>query len=48
MTDDEMAEKFRSLARQQLSATQTDTLLHQLWALETMPHAGALIAMTHA
>jgi 2-methylcitrate dehydratase len=48
MSDAEMEEKFRSLARRQLSVPQTDTLLRQLWALETMPQAGALIAMTRA
>lgn len=48
MTSDEMSEKFRSLARPHLSAEQTETLLHQLWTLETMPKAGALIPMTLA
>ena len=48
MTDAEMEEKFRSLARRQLPVAQTNNLLRQLWALETMPQAGALIAMTRA
>ena len=46
MTDAEVDEKFRSLARRQLPAAQTDNLLRQLWALETLPQAGALVAMT--
>jgi 2-methylcitrate dehydratase len=46
MTDAEMEEKFRSLARKQLSAERVDALLRQLWALESMPKAGALIEMT--
>jgi 2-methylcitrate dehydratase len=46
MTDAEMEEKFRSLARKHLPADRTDALLRQLWALEDMPKAGALIEMT--
>jgi 2-methylcitrate dehydratase len=46
MTDAEMEEKFRSLARKQLSAERTDALLRQLWALEDLPKAGALIELT--
>ena len=46
MTDVEVEEKFRSLARRQLAAAQTDDLLRQLWTLESLPQAGALIAMT--
>jgi 2-methylcitrate dehydratase len=46
MTDAEVEEKFRALARRQLPATQTDNLLRQLWALESLPQAGALIATT--
>jgi len=46
MTDAEVEEKFRSLARAQLPAAQTDSLLRQLWRLESLPQAGALIAMT--
>jgi 2-methylcitrate dehydratase len=46
MTDGEMEEKFRSLARKHLSAERVDVLLRQLWALEDMPKAGALIEMT--
>src|SRR5262245_21685133 len=48
MTDAEMEEKFRSLARKHLSAERVDALLRQLWALEDMPKAGALIEMTNA
>jgi len=46
MTDAEMEEKFRSLARKHLPAHRVDALLRQLWALEDMPKAGALIEMT--
>jgi 2-methylcitrate dehydratase len=46
MTDAEMEEKFRSLARKHLAADRIDALLRQLWALENMPKAGALIEMT--
>jgi 2-methylcitrate dehydratase len=46
MTDAEMEEKFRSLARKQLPTEHVDALLRQLWALENMPKAGALIEMT--
>jgi len=46
MTDAEMEEKFRSLARKHLAAARVDALLRQLWALEDMPKAGALIEMT--
>ena len=46
MTDAEIEEKFRSLALRQLSAQKTDALLRQLWALDEMPKAGALLEMT--
>jgi 2-methylcitrate dehydratase len=46
MSDAEMEEKFRSLARKHLPAERVDALLRQLWALEDMPKAGALIEMT--
>jgi 2-methylcitrate dehydratase len=46
MTDAEMEEKFRSLARKQLPADKIDALLRQLWTLEDMPKAGALVEMT--
>jgi 2-methylcitrate dehydratase len=46
MTDAEMEEKFRSLARKQLPADRIDALLRQLWTLEDMPKAGALVEMT--
>jgi 2-methylcitrate dehydratase len=46
MSDAEMEEKFRSLARKHLSAERVDALLRQLWALEEMPKAGALLEMT--
>jgi 2-methylcitrate dehydratase len=44
MMDAEIEDKFRSLARQQLPAAQADMLLRQLWALDTLPQAGAVIA----
>jgi 2-methylcitrate dehydratase len=44
-TDAEMEEKFRSLARKHLPADRTDALLRQLWAIEDMPRAGALMEM---
>ncbi len=46
MTDAEMEEKFRSLARRHLPADRTDALLRQLWALDNMSKAGSLVAMT--
>jgi 2-methylcitrate dehydratase len=46
MTDAEVEDKFRALARRQLSAAQTDNLLRQLWALDSLPKAGELIATT--
>jgi hypothetical protein len=46
MTDAELEEKFRSLARAQLPAAQTDNPLRQLSAIESLPQAGTLIAMT--
>jgi 2-methylcitrate dehydratase len=46
MTDAEGEEKFRALARRQLAAAQTADLLRQLWALETLPRAGVLVATT--
>jgi len=46
MTDAEVEEKFRALAQRQLKAAQTDELLRALWTLESLPQAGALVAMT--
>ena len=46
MTDAEMEEKFRSLARTQLAPQKTDALLRQLWALEELPNVGSLLDMT--
>ena len=46
MTDAETDEKFRSLASKQLTPQKTDALLRELWALESLPQAGALIEMT--
>jgi 2-methylcitrate dehydratase len=46
MTDAEMEEKFRSMARKQLSADRTDNLLRLLWGIGSLPQAGALLAAT--
>jgi 2-methylcitrate dehydratase len=46
MTDVEIEEKFRLLAHRYLPAERIDALLRQLWKLEQMPKAGALIEMT--
>src|SRR5262249_16681361 len=46
MTDAEMEEKFRSMAREHLAADRVDNLLRLLWGLETLPQARALIAAT--
>ena len=46
MTDAEMEEKFRSLARKYLSAERIDALLRQLWTLDDMPKAATLVEMT--
>jgi hypothetical protein len=46
MTDAEVEEKFRSLARRQLPAAQTNNLLRALWALDSLPQAGELVALT--
>jgi 2-methylcitrate dehydratase len=48
MTDAEMEEKFRLLARRQLPTERVDNLVRQLWTLEHMPKAGALVEMTRA
>src|SRR6266446_2069110 len=46
MSDAEMEEKFRALARKHLPAERINALLRQMWALEDMPKAGALVEMT--
>jgi 2-methylcitrate dehydratase len=46
MTDAELEEKFRGLARAHLPAERIDALLQQLWTLEDMPQAGRLAEMT--
>jgi 2-methylcitrate dehydratase len=46
MTDAEMEEKFRSLARRHLPAERIDALLLQLWTLEDLSNAGTLVEMT--
>jgi 2-methylcitrate dehydratase len=46
MTDGEMEEKFRLLASKHLASERIDKLLQQLWALDGMPKAGALVGMT--
>ncbi len=45
-TDSEMEEKFRSMAHKHLSADRTNSLLRQLWALESVRKVGELIAAT--
>jgi hypothetical protein len=46
MTDAEMEEKFRLLAKRQLPAARTDALLRQLWALDELPRIGPLVELT--
>jgi 2-methylcitrate dehydratase len=46
MTDAEVEEKFRSLAKDLLSPDQTDALLEKLWHLEEVEHIGEVIRMT--
>jgi 2-methylcitrate dehydratase len=48
MTDGEIEEKFRSMAQKHLSADRVDSLLRQLWALESVSRVGELIAATRA
>jgi 2-methylcitrate dehydratase len=48
MTDAEVEEKFRSLARRQLPPARTDDLLRQLWALDSLAEVSQLMALTHA
>jgi 2-methylcitrate dehydratase len=46
MTDSEMEEKFRGLARRHLSADRLDALLKHLWALEDQARVDTLIDLT--
>jgi 2-methylcitrate dehydratase len=46
MSDAQLEEKFRSLTHGSLSVERTDALLRQLWNLEQLPKAGALLEMT--
>ncbi len=46
MTDAEMEEKFRVLARKHMPAPRVDNLLKQLWALESVPKVGSLLELT--
>ena len=46
MTDGEMEEKFRGLARRHLSADRLDALLKHLWALEDQARVDTLIDLT--
>ncbi|MHB8268426.1 MmgE/PrpD family protein [Bradyrhizobium sp.] len=48
MTDAEMEEKFRAMAQKQLPADRVDGLLRRLWALESVPKVGELVAATQA
>jgi 2-methylcitrate dehydratase len=45
MTDQEVEEKFRTLARDLLTSTQTDALLARLWHLEQVNDIGDVIKM---
>ena len=44
MTDAEMEEKFRLMARKHLPADRTDRLLRLIWGIENEPQASALVA----
>ena len=46
MTDAEMEEKFRSMAKHHLRADRVDNLLRLLWNIESVPKVGTLIAAT--
>lgn len=46
MSDTDVADKFRSLARKILPADRIDGLLERLWKLEVLPDVATLIAMT--
>jgi 2-methylcitrate dehydratase len=48
MTDAELEEKFRSLARRQLPAAGTDDLLRRLWALDSLGQVSDLMTLTRA
>ena len=45
MTDQEVEAKFRSLARDLLSSSQTDALLERLWRLEEVGDIGEVVQM---
>jgi len=47
MSDQEVEEKFRSLAYDLLTPSQTEALLERLWNLETVPGIGDVIRMIH-
>ena len=46
MTDDEVEAKFRSLAQDLLSPSQTDALLDKLWHLEQVEDIGEIMRLT--
>jgi 2-methylcitrate dehydratase len=46
MTDAEMEEKFRLLAKKHLSADRVDTLVRRLWRIESEPQVSGLITAT--
>src|SRR3984893_13094168 len=46
MTDAEMEEKFRTLARKRLPQERLNELVRRLWTLEDMSNAGTLVEMT--
>jgi 2-methylcitrate dehydratase len=46
MTDGEMEEKFRGLAKKHLKADRVDALLKLLWSLDSQPKIDPLLALT--
>ena len=46
LTDAELEEKFRSLARKVLSPSQADALLDRLWHLEDVADIGEVLRLT--
>jgi 2-methylcitrate dehydratase len=46
MTDAEMEEKFRLMARKHLTANGVDKLLRLIWGIENEPQVSNLVAAT--
>jgi 2-methylcitrate dehydratase len=46
MSDSEVEQKFRSLAKDLLTPEQTDSLLHKLWHLEDVEDIGEVLRLT--